>query len=105
MPALLIVRERDGKLYRVAQDCNGCYGKRLFKVEVREITPSVYSEGDSILLLDKNTHPKLYKHTYNEIEVGGMTLAAFDGQYKARLSIGNQMKTAIGVFSRLIAKK
>jgi len=60
----------DGKLYRIAQDCNGMYGKRLFKVEVCELSPSAYKEGEAIVLLDRTSAPQGYKHTYNRMTLG-----------------------------------
>lgn len=59
----------EGKLFRVAQDCNGFYGKRLFKVPVLEISPISYHEGDASLLIDRTDVPVAFKHTYNEIGV------------------------------------
>jgi hypothetical protein len=70
--------KRDGQLYRVAQDCNGFYGKRLFMVPVLEMTPTVYREGEAKLLWDKTMPPYSYCHTYNEIEVDGKKLSVID---------------------------
>lgn len=49
----------DGRLLRIAQDCNGAYGKRLFKVPVEELTPTAYREGRAELF-----HAGM-RHTYN----------------------------------------
>ena len=69
---------RDGKLYRVAQDCNGFYGKRLFMVPVLEISPAAYREGEAHVLWDKSMPPYSYCHTYNEIDVEGKRLSVID---------------------------
>ena len=70
---------RDGQLYRVAQDCNGFYGKRLFMVPILEISPEVYREGSARLLWDKSMPPYRYCHTYNELEVArGQRLSVID---------------------------
>ena len=57
-----------GGLYRIAQDCNGFYGKRLFKVPVLKLSAEEYEEGDATLLLDKNIRPFGMKHTYNSMQ-------------------------------------
>ena len=77
--------ERDGQLFRMAQDCHGGYGKRLFKVPVLAVTPDFYEEGAAELFLDRKTPPCAYKHTYNEMVVDGRRLSVFDIQRKARL--------------------
>ena len=69
---------RDGKLYRVAQDCNGFYGKRLFMVTVLEISPTAYREGEAHMLWDKSMPPYSHCHTYNEIDVEGNRLSVID---------------------------
>lgn len=56
----------NGMLYRVVQDCNGFYGKRLFKVPVRTISPLAYEEGAAELLWDQTKFPCRKCHTYNE---------------------------------------
>ncbi len=72
---------RDGKLYRVAQDCNGDYGKRVFLVEVLEVTPTTYREGKATLLLEQKMHPKGKKHTYNETLFGETVISVIDLQH------------------------
>ena len=59
--------ERDGRIYRIAQDCNGFYGKRLFAVPVLEITPARYEVGCATMLKGKRNKPLGMKHTWNEI--------------------------------------
>ena len=70
--------ERDGQLFRVAQDCNGFYGKRLFLVPIHKISPTIYREGNAKLLFDKTMPPYHYAHTYNEIMVDGRKLSVVD---------------------------
>ena len=70
---------REGKLYRVAQDCNSVlYGKRLFAVEVEEISPTVYKEGKATLIYDRHIPPYNYGHTYNEMMVNGKRISVVD---------------------------
>ena len=73
--------EREGKLYRIAQDCNGVYGKRLFMVQVLEISPTMYQEGDARLLWDRSKYPYNYCHTYNEVILDGHRLSVVDVQH------------------------
>ena len=70
--------EREGQLFRVAQDCDGFYGKRLFMVPVLEISPTVYREGEAKLLYDNTMPPYCFAHTYNEITVDGRRLSVVD---------------------------
>jgi hypothetical protein len=60
---------REGALYVLLKTAMPIYGKRLFKVEVKKISPVEYSEGDVSLLYDKNRAPYNFCHTYNEIKV------------------------------------
>lgn len=69
---------KDEQLYRVAQDCNGAYGKRVYIVPVLKVSPTEYAEGDARVLLDQRTWPYKFKHTYNEIDVDGVKLSVFD---------------------------
>ena len=58
----------DGQLFRVAQDCNGDYGKRVFRIPIYKLTPTEYTEGRAELLLDGKSYPKSSgKHTYNHL--------------------------------------
>ena len=61
-------KEDEGQIFRIAQDCNGFYGKRLFKVPVLKLSAGEYEEGDATLLLDKNISPFGMKHTYNSMQ-------------------------------------
>lgn len=91
----------NGELFRVAQDCNRAYGKRLFKVKIEEMTPSKYKEGAATLLLDKNTWPHRFKHTYNEIGFGETKVSVFDSYYYHILPIGKLPKGLCGVLKAL----
>jgi len=55
-------QEIDGRLYRIAQDCNGAYGKRLFRVPIEELSPTSYREGRAELF-----HTGM-RHTYNRAQ-------------------------------------
>lgn len=70
--------EEDGRLYRVAQDCNGFYGKRLFKVPVLKISPTEYQESAAVLLWDDKRFPYRKCHTYNEIVMRAGKLMVID---------------------------
>lgn len=73
--------EIDGKLHRVAQDCNGAYGKRLFAVPVLELSSEKYKEGPATLLLEgRLSEFKNGRHTYNEINDGNHKIRTFDVQ-------------------------
>lgn len=80
--------ERKGNLYRVAQDCDGFYGIRLWKVPVEEISPTSYREGVASVLIDEFDMPKGRKHTYNEIIIGGDRLCVVDVHHDVFRSIG-----------------
>lgn len=70
--------EREGQLFRVAQDCDGFYGKRLFMVPVLEISSTFYREGEAKLLYDNTMPPYRFAHTYNEIMVDSKRLSVVD---------------------------
>ena len=68
-----------GKFYRIVQDCNGAYGKRVYKVPVEDISPCVYREGRAKLLLGRYFEgKKLARHTYNTLFDGKRHIVAFD---------------------------
>ena len=70
------------KLYRIAQDCDGGYGKCLYRIPVLEISPSVYREGTAELLADAISWPQhMMHHTYNRIEDGGNVVEIIDCHY------------------------
>lgn len=81
--------KRGGQLYRVAQDCNGFYGKRLFMVPVLVISPTEYQEDEAKLLWDKSMPPYGYCHTYNEIEVDSKRLSVIDVHCDEMKSLNN----------------
>lgn len=68
----------DDRLYRIAQDCNGDYGKRLFKVPVTRLSPAEYGEGPASLLLDGNWPAGGLRHTYNNLDTPGGKLEVID---------------------------
>ena len=65
-------------LYRIAQDCNGDYGKRLFKVPVLKMSPTEYEEGKASLLLDDGWPKNGMKHTYNRLDTPGGLIEVID---------------------------
>lgn len=67
-----------GALYRIAQDCNGDYGKRLFKVPVLKLSAADYAEGEASLLLDGKWPTGGLRHTYNSLETPAGKLEVID---------------------------
>lgn len=66
-------------IYRMAQDCNGGYGKRVFRVPVLKLSPTEYEEGPAELVLDWGNEPKgCGKHTLNELSVNGEKWVVWD---------------------------
>ena len=65
-PAGACMVEGDGRLFRVAQDCNGDYGKRVFRVPILELSPTRYREGRATLLVAKGDRGARGAHTYNK---------------------------------------
>lgn len=71
--------KREGRLHRVAQDCNSIlYGKRMFMVPIEEISPTDYREGGAVLLHHRHKPPYNYCHTYNEIHVDDKRISVVD---------------------------
>lgn len=69
-----------GQLYRVAQDCNGAYGKRVYRIPVRTISRTDYEEGPAELLLEgRRSQYRNGRHTYNILD-DNCQLIAFDVQ-------------------------
>lgn len=93
--------EEDGRLFRIVQDSNGFYGKRLFKVEVTSISPETYREGRVSLLLDKTTWPYCFKHTYNEITVKGKKFFVIDCRERHFKSFGTCVHN---ILSKIVKK-
>lgn len=77
---------RGNDIYRVAQDCNRIYGKRMFLVKVNKISPVEYEEGEVRLLQDKTMPPYGLCHTYNEMMVDGRRLSVVDVHYDSLLN-------------------
>ena len=88
-----------GRLYRIAQDCNGYYGKRLFKVPVEELAWDRYSEGSASLLLEDNWGLDGKIHTYNRLEADGATWETVDLNERVRFGI---CRRVVGIL-RIIA--
>ena len=74
----------DGRLCRIAQDCNGDYGKRLFKVPVLNLTPESYREGAWAPFIPGETeagwpHGGMV-HTYNRLDTPDGLLEVIDSK-------------------------
>lgn len=70
------VLQDQGRLWRIAQDCNGGYGKRVFKVPILKISPTEYMEGDAQLVFPRNEWGP--HHTYNRLVVGSDVYEVID---------------------------
>ena len=92
--------EFNGELCRVAQDCNGCYGKRLFKIPIEKLTPTEYQEGCASILLDQTTWPHKLKHTFNLMDVDGQHMSTFDTHHKVRMPIADCLKVLLRRINR-----
>ena len=68
----------NGQIYRVAQDCEGGYGIRLYKIPIRKISSTEYEEGEPELLLDEFAIIRSRKHTYNTLVADGVQIEVFD---------------------------
>jgi len=90
-----------GRLYRVAQDCNGFYGIRLWQVPVTDISPTSYHEGEARVMIDKQDEPKGMKHTFNEVVYDGNRLEVIDLHWNAL----RPMKTIIHNLASLLLKR
>lgn len=91
----------EGKLYRVAQDCDGYYGIRLWKVPVEELSPTRYREGEASLLIGENDEPKAMKHTYNRIAWSDTTLEVIDTHH----DVMHPFNVLVHNFKKAILKK
>lgn len=77
------VREGN-RLYRIAQDCEGGYGRQLFRVPVLQLTPNRYEEGCPESLSESIRWPQpLPHHTYNRLEWDASKLEVVDRHYNA----------------------
>ena len=94
----------DGNIYRVAQDCNGFYGKRLYRVPIVEISRNAYREGIATLIVDKNSKPKGMKHTYNRIDTPDGTLAVVDVHHDMFRPVGEIVRSLVKILMRKIVK-
>lgn len=75
------VREGD-RIFRIAQDCEGGYGRRLFRVPIVQLTSERYEEGRPELLSEAIRWPQpLSHHTYNRLEWGASRLEVVDRHY------------------------
>lgn len=85
------IEDEDG-LYRIAQDCNGAYGKRIFKVKVLELSPLHYREGTAELVVDGRRDGYQGCHTFNRIGSESDAVVAFDRSRKIRRGFWKTMR-------------
>lgn len=72
----------DGGLFRIAQDCEGGYGRRLFRVPVLRLDSGSYAEGRPELLAAVIDWPQpLPHHTYNRLVTEEGVLEVVDRHY------------------------
>lgn len=73
----------DGNVFRIAQDCDDAYGKRIFKVPILKLSPTEYEEGRPIPLFPANSDwPNAgLHHTYNRMSCGGITYEVIDSHF------------------------
>lgn len=78
--------EKDGKIYRVTQDCEGGYGENVHLMEVDELTKDSYKEHLAIQnCLPGNLHPfELGGHQISVVSFLGKIVVAAD--YRTRKS-------------------
>lgn len=92
-----------GNLYRIAQDCDGGYGLRLYKIPIIRISPFDYEEGVPVLFIDERQEPKAFKHTYNKLPLKtGGCMAAIDVQCTRKLPLKNVMTVLLKKAKRKI---
>lgn len=85
----------DGRICRIAQDCEGGYGRRLFRVPVVRLTSEQYEEGLPELLSETIRWPQpLPHHTYNRLEWGNSRLEVVDRHYNA-VKCGRDFASAV----------
>lgn len=98
--------EEDGQLFRVGQDCNGDYGKRLFKVSVNMLSPSQYAEGKATLLLGRSDHShSAGKHTYNTVMWRDKRVVCFDCKQYRLKPFGEIFSVIFRALMRFVRRK
>ena len=76
------IYEKDGQLFRIVQDCNGGYGRRLFCIPIVKLTPDSYGEGDPNLLADEiGWRQNGLHHTYDRIWSNQHLIEVVDRHY------------------------
>ena len=98
--------EEGTRLYRIAQDCDGGYGLRLYKIPVMSVSPSNYVEGTPEIFIDELQEPKAYKHTYNCIALrSGDRMAALDSQCLVEIPRSRVILTLIASAMRKLSMR
>ena len=97
-----------GRVYdncRLAQDCNGAYGKRIFKVPFKKLSPTEYVEDKAQYYpLAETWGVKGHIHTYNRIELNGEKIECIDVHDYPRKPLFAYLGALIGLFSHLLFK-
>lgn len=72
----------DGKLFRIAQDCDSGYGKRVYRIPIIEMSPEKYSEGAPEKLAEAINWPQSeLHHTYNKLVCSHGTIEVVDRHF------------------------
>ena len=72
----------DGQLFRIAQDCDAGYGKRLYRIPIDRISAVEYAEGEPELLSDAvSWHQSELHHTYNMLLGTGRKVEVVDRHF------------------------
>lgn len=90
----------DGKLFRVAQDCNGVYGRKVSSFEILELSPSHYREKPNGPVPGLGPGPEKWRrggmHHVDALPMpDGTWLVAVDGWRKSRQLRPERMLAAL----------
>lgn len=84
----------NGQLYRIAQDCDGAYGKRIFRVPVTVLSRTQYAEGNPEEMSSVIGWPQpLPCHTYNR-EVNGLNVLEVVDRHYYTVKTGGALLSA-----------
>jgi hypothetical protein len=73
---------RGGRLFRIAQDCDAGYGKRLYCIPIDRLSADEYAEGTPELLANIVSWPQPgLHHTYNVLSVAGRKIEVVDRHF------------------------
>ena len=86
----------DGQLFRIAQDCDAGYGKRLYRIPIDRLSAEEYAEGTPEPLADAVSWPQpCLHHTYNMLSGPGRKTEVVDRHY-------NTLKGPVGFLASAV---